>query len=619
MQCVIVATAGHIDHGKTSLIKALNGFEGDSSAEEKRRAITIDLSFSNLYFPELDKNIAFVDVPGHHKFTKTMMTGAFACDVLLLVVSAKEGIMPQTLEHLRIAAFLGIQSVIVAITHKDIVNIERCEAVKAELQELIASLHLTWVDCVFTALDDAKSIQSLRAILATLAPKPPAIPLFRYYIDRSFEVVGAGCVVSGTVQGDCVRTKDQLMCCDTGALLSVKAITMHKSKVDSAPPSSRAALNLSAKLGELECGYILSKKGYLRGFKKIDVVLRVFDGMPKIAHNSMLSMVIGSKKTMARVLLLQEFALKNGIYEACATLETQKPIFAIFGEKFILKDGAFLAGGAVLNPIADPLGRAQKLVLLRALLAKDFAGAFAILVQAHKRGFGIISSLQRFGLQHEDALAILQTLPSVFVDSGALIAYPMTQIAHLQDIVCAIIAKNKNALLSQKSLCLRESWASEQLCAHVLAALVQSGKLRREKGLFLSTKSEVGDIAEYVKAQIFDALRAQGIAPLAPYNLYETLDIDRQSGDKALKALCAARKVVRLQGNLFVESVCLSGVLNRLREIIANEGFVDVALAKTHLGLSRKYAIAYLEYLDSFADIVNQNQRRMLATQGGER
>lgn len=616
MQCVIVATAGHIDHGKTSLIRALNGFEGDSSSEEKRRAITIDLSFSNLYFPEIDKNIAFVDVPGHHKFTKTMMTGAFACDVLLLVVSAKEGIMPQTLEHLRIAAFLGIQSVLVAITHKDIVDVQRCEIVKKELQELIALLKLTWIDCVFTALDDDKSIQSLRAILATLTSKPPAIPLFRYYIDRSFEVVGAGCVVSGTVQGDCVHVKDQLMCCDTGVLVSVKAITMHKSKVDFAPPSSRAALNLSAKLGELKCGYILSKKGYLRGFRKIDVVLHIFDGMPKIAHNSMIAMVIGSKKTMARVLLLQDFVPKDGIYQAFATLETQEPVFAVFEEKFILKDGVFLAGGAVLNPIADPLGKAQKLALLRTLFARDFAGAFAILVQAHKRGFGIISSMQRFGLRHEDALAILQTLPSVFVDSSALIVYPLIQIAHLQDIVCTMIAKNKNALLSEKSLCLRENWASEQLCAHVLTALVQNGKLRRENGLFLSTKSEICDIAEYAKTQIFDALRAQGIAPLAPYNLYESLDIDRQSGDRALKSLCAARKVVRLQANLFVESVCLSGVLKQLRDIIAHEGFVDVALVKTHLGLSRKYAIAYLEYLDSFADIVKQNQRRMLATQG---
>lgn len=610
MQCVIVATAGHIDHGKTTLIKALNGFEGDSSAEEKRRAITIDLSFSNLYFPEIDKNIAFVDVPGHHKFTKTMIAGAFACDYLLLVVNAKEGIMPQTLEHLRIAAFLGIDSVIVAITHKDMTSQERCKEVQAALQELVAALHLRLLDCVFTAPSDAKSIQALREILANLAPKTPAIELFRYYIDRSFEVVGAGCVVSGTVLGNSVCVKDRLICCDTNALLQVKAITMHKTPIQEAQASSRAALNLNTKHSELKCGYILSKKGYLRGFLKIDVLLQVFEGMPLVQHNSTLNLFIGSKKTTARVLLLQDFVLQNGVYQNFATLEMSEQVFAIFNERFILKEGAILAGGIVLNPIADPLGKPQKLELLRALAVSNFMRAFQILTQAHKRGFGIISSMQRFGLKHDEALALLRGLDFVFVDKNALIVYPITQIAVLENLVQAIVAKNPNALLSAQSLCLQQPWASELLCAHVLANLVARQELRCENGLFLSIKSEVSDIESFIKTQLYNALKEQSLTPLAPYNLYDSLDIDRQSGDRALKALCAARKVVRLQANLFVESVCLSGVLKQLRAIIAQEGFVDVGLVKTHLGLSRKYAIAYLEYLDSFADIQNIQQRR---------
>lgn len=612
MECILVATAGHIDHGKTSIIKALNGFEGDGSREEQRRSITIDLSFSHLYSAEHDKNIAFIDVPGHHKLTKTMIAGAFSSNYLLLVVNAKEGIMPQTKEHLHIAAMLGIDDVIVAITHKDIVNIQRCYDVQNELHDLLLSLSMTPIDYIFTALNDTKSIDKLRTCLLSLTPKPPSIPLFRFYIDRVFDVVGVGCIASGTVLGGCVHVKDNLMCCDTNTILQVRGIAMHKQSIECVNANTRAALNVNIKHHQLKAGYVLSKKGYLRGFNRIDVVICVFDDSPLVKHNTLMNMFIGTKKCNARVLLLNDFVQVKNQYMVFASLEVNEAIFSIFGEKFILRENDILAGGMVLNPIADPLNKTQKLALLKTLYIKDFKTAFSLLITAHKKGFGIISSVQRFGLEHEQALEILRSLESVFVDANALIAYPVIQIQYLKNLVMNIIQKNKNALLSAQTLCLRESWASEALCHHVLNTLVSDGVLKTTRGLFLSTKTDIDDVDTYIKTHILNALKEQGIKPLAPYNLYDSLDIDRKSGDKALKQLCATHNVVRLQANLFIDSISLSRVLSLLRTLIANHGFVDVALAKEHLGISRKYAIAYLEYLDNFSDIQNINQRRYI-------
>ncbi len=615
IQNIIICVVGHIDHGKTALIKALNGFDGDSTAQEQQAGNTFDLSFSNLFFSDMQKNIAFIDVPGHYNLVKNMIAGVFACDFVLLVVDCIEGVKPQTLEHLQIASFLNIKNVILVLSKRDKSSVEQRKKVFNNVVEVLEKFALVLVQKVETSIHEQESINVLKNVLSTLQVKAYKKSIFRYYIDRSFEIVGAGCVVSGTVLDGEVQEKEKLFCFDIAKTVEVKAINIHNKKVSCALPFTRAALNIvGVHKGELRRGYLLSKKGYLRGFKMIDVALFVYDDMPKPQHNSKISFYIGTKKTEVKLFFIRSFeSCAKGLSCAFATLESNENIFAIFYERFILRDSCgVLVGGIVLNPIADPMNKAQKNKLLTYLYSKDYKSAFSVLVNAHKKGFGIISSFQRFHLTHKEILSYLREIKGVLVDEKELIVYPEEQIENLKNVVLNIIAKNPNALISAHSLCCKHSWATPMLFEYVLKKLENEKKLVLKDGLYICAHTHIENISSFIQKTIYNILEQCKYTPPAPYNIYDSLDIDRNSGDLAMKALCKSRKVIRLNNKLFIVSQFLHEILELLRDIIRKEGYVDVNNARMSLNISRKYLVAYLEYLDNFADIVNIEQKRFL-------
>ncbi|WP_332444761.1 selenocysteine-specific translation elongation factor [Wolinella succinogenes] len=608
MESYIVGTAGHIDHGKTALIRALNGFEGDTTPEEKKRGITVDLSFSNLLLRE--KNIAFIDVPGHEKLVKNMIAGAFGFDAMLLVVSAVEGIKPQTLEHLHIAHLLEIPTLIVALTKSDLVDPETLLKRESEILNTLKTLpNLHLHRLLSVSIYDPDSLERLKESLYELSkPATRDLGFFRYYIDRSFSIKGAGCVVSGTVLSGKVEQNQKIWCCELQKPLAIRGIEVHGSYTQSALPSQRAALNLTGvSHTELERGFLLTQKGYLRGFDRIDV--EIFPLEP-LSHQLQVQLFIGSKKVEAKILLLEENPTHPNAL--LATLKCDTPLFALFGERFILREaGRTLGGGKVLNPIAESMKKRQKLELLNALRQEDFAQAFRILLSAHKRGFGIISTLQRFAISQQEALEIAKSLPEAFVDEKELVLFPQESLQILQEEVKALLKKNKKALLSPASLGLKAPWASEALLSLSLARLEQEGVITLEGGLYLAPDSGIVSIEEYLEETLYKILEKQGVAPEAPYNLYDSLDIDRKSGDNALKRLTSAQKVIRLAHNLFITSESLRGVLELMRRIIKEEGYIEINNLKAHLPLSRKYLIAYLEYLDLFSDIRKEENKRV--------
>lgn len=198
------------------------------------------------------------------------------------------------------------------------------------------------------------------------------------------------------------------------------------------------------------------------------------------------------------------------------------------------------------------------------------------------------------------------------MDEKALVVYPLFSKDELQKSILAIYAKNKYALLSPNSLALKTKWASHALIEDVLQSLCEKGVLSLDNGVYKNASVELGNIEEHVQTQIFAILKDGGLSPDAPYNIYDDLDIDRKMGDDALKNLTKSKKVVRLAHNLFIEATALTRVLVLMREIIKNEGYVDVQSLKKHLELSRKYLIAYLDYLDAFDDIVKEGDKRKL-------
>ena len=606
MSSILLASAGHIDHGKTALIKALNGFEGDSTDEEKRRGITIDLSFSHL--EKNGANIAFIDVPGHENLLKTMISGAFGAQGALLVVSSAEGLKAQSLEHIKILEFLGIKKIILCITKCDIASKEQISHSKytslAELKKYDFDVLKSFELSIF----DSSSIEALRQFLLALRIKNTQNScLPRYYIDRLFNIKGAGLVATGTLLGSSIELGGKLYDYDAGVELGIRSMQVHDKPVSVANNAQRVAINISSPLAhKIKKGDFISKKGNFRGFKELDCV---FFG--SITHGAEVSLCIGTKSINAKasVLLGKKEGEKNESY--FISLKLDKEVFASFDERFVLLGGgALLGGGRVLNPVSKKKKKRAKIELLTMLLERDFLAAFELLKNTHKKGFGLLCAAQRFGILPSSALKIAKELKNAIIDEDELNVYDTSAKESLKDFIRFIISKNELAMFSASSVALKLPWASKMLAGMAIDEM--KSELDFENGLYFKKGADFSKLKESLEEGILREIERGELAPLAPYNIYDIFECDRKAGDDALKRLTARGVVVRLEHNLFISAKNLALAKKRLFELIARDGYADVSNAKDFLNLSRKYTIAYLEALDNDERIEKIENKRVL-------
>ena len=606
MSSILLASAGHIDHGKTALIKALNGFEGDSTDEEKRRGITIDLSFSHL--EKNGANIAFIDVPGHENLLKTMISGAFGAQGALLVVSSTEGLKAQSLEHIKILEFLGIKKIILCITKCDIASKEQISHSKytslAELRKYDFDVLKSFELSIF----DSSSIEALRQFLLALRIKNTQNScLPRYYIDRLFNIKGAGLVATGTLLGSNIELGGKLYDYAAGVEFGIRSMQVHDKPVSVANNAQRVAINISSPLAhKIKKGDFISKKGNFRGFKELDCV---FFG--SITHGAEVSLCIGTKSINAKasVLSSKKEGEKNESY--FISLKLDKEVFASFDERFVLLGGgALLGGGRVLNPISEPLKKRAKIELLTMLLEHDFLAAFELLKNTHEKGFGLLCAAQRFGILPSSALKIAKELKNAIIDEDELNVYDTSAKESLKDFIRFIISKNELAMLSASSVALKLPWASKMLAQMAIDEM--KSELDFENGLYFKKGADFSKLKESLEEGILREIERGELAPLAPYNIYDIFECDRKAGDDALKRLTARGVVVRLEHNLFISAKNLALAKKRLFELIARDGYADVSNAKDFLNLSRKYTIAYLEALDNDERIEKIENKRVL-------
>ena len=606
MSSILLASAGHIDHGKTALIKALNGFEGDSTDEEKRRGITIDLSFSHL--EKNGANIAFIDVPGHENLLKTMISGAFGAQGALLVVSSTEGLKAQSLEHIKILEFLGIKKIILCITKCDIASKEQISHSKSASLAELRKYDFDVLKSFELSIFDSSSIEALRQFLFALRihnTQNSCLP--RYYIDRLFNIKGAGLVATGTLLGSSIELGGKLYDYDAGVELGIRSMQVHDKPVSMANNAQRVAINISSPLAhKIKKGDFISKKGNFRGFKELDCV---FFG--SITHGAEVSLCIGTKSINAKasVLSSKKEGEKNESY--FITLKLDKEVFASFDERFVLLGGgALLGGGRVLNPISEPLKKRAKIELLTMLLEHDFLGAFELLKNTHEKGFGLLCAAQRFGILPSSALKIAKELKNAIIDEDELNVYDTSAKESLKDFIRFIISKNELAMFSASSVALKLPWASKMLAQMTIDEM--KSELDFENGLYFKKGADFSKLKESLEEGILREIERGELAPLAPYNIYDIFECDRKAGDDALKRLTARGVVVRLEHNLFISAKNLDLAKKRLFELISRDGYADVSNAKDFLNLSRKYTIAYLEALDNDERIEKIENKRVL-------
>lgn len=389
---MIVATAGHVDHGKTTLVRTLTGIDTDRLPEEKRRGISIDLGFA-YWRPAPDALVAFVDVPGHERFVRNMLAGVCGIDAVLVVVAADDGVMPQTVEHLNIVELLGTGRGIAAITKIDRVAPERVAEVDEDLRNLLAPTVLAGVEVLPVSASTGEGLDVLRASLARMAregDRGAQHGLFRYSVDRAFTVAGAGTVVTGTVFNGKVGVGDRAFVSPVGISVRIRGIQKDGQAAQSAEAGERCAINLAdVDLTHVDRGDWLVAPSLHDPTSRIDVKLNVVRSEPNVLkHWTPVHLHHGAADVTARVSLRAEIAPgASGI----AQLIADRPIGALHGDRFIIRDQSALrtiGGGIVIDPFAPRRARdhAQRLAQLRALESSDPGRALAALQEASPAG-----------------------------------------------------------------------------------------------------------------------------------------------------------------------------------------------------------------------------------------
>src|ERR1041385_3032915 len=358
MKSIIVGTAGHIDHGKTALVRALTGIDADRLPEEKRRGITIDIGFADLDLGEV--RIGFVDVPGHERFVKNMLAGAHGIDLVALVIAADESVMPQTREHFDICRLLGVSHGVVVLTKKDLVDVELLELARAEAEELVKGWFLEGAPVIAVSSRTGEGIDELKIALRQsalqLSPRSQDF-IARLPIDRAFSMKGFGPVVTGTLIAGEINEGDELELLPIATRVRVRGIQVHGASVKAAAAGQRTAINLGGiEANALARGLVLAPSGRLRPTQVIDASVQLLKSTPRgLRSRQRVRVHLGAAEVLARVRVLEDNGEITAGAQGYTQLRFETPIVGVLGDRFIVRADSpqvTIGGGVIVDPFA---------------------------------------------------------------------------------------------------------------------------------------------------------------------------------------------------------------------------------------------------------------------------
>lgn len=637
MKSIIVGTAGHIDHGKSALVRALTGTDPDRLPEEKRRGITIDLGFADL---ELNGfRFGFVDVPGHERFVKNMLAGAHGIDLLALVIAADEGVMPQTREHFDICRLLGVRNGLVVITKKDLVETEMLPLVEDEARALVAGSFLEDAPIVSVSSKTGEGLEELRSLLMEIAGRvPPRSADFttRLPIDRAFSMRGFGTVVTGTLVSGQIAEADELELLTPGVKVRVRGLQVHGQAVKQAHAGQRTAVNLAGiDTAQIERGMVLGRPGRLRSTQIIDVWIDVLPGVARpIRSRSRVRFHIGAAEVLGRVTVLDGGSEISAGSGALAQIRLEAPVVALHDDRFILRSYSpadTIGGGKVLNPFAPKHRRKDisgSVQLLRMLQSPERATKFAAFVRvAAKHGVRFADLGAATGWTDEVlALAASEAVKQAAVIESSGVYLSNESFAQLSgNVVAELEQHHKREPLARGML--RET-LREKLFAHslpevfgaVISRLEASGDVVSEKDVIRLSRHKVDltDKDAELSANIEKVYLDAGVeSPTLDEAMVRAGVPASQRGQarKILQLLLDNRKLVRVQGDMFMHPQVVEGLKTKLQNYAVQhepDRLIDVPTFKTLAGVSRKYAIPLLEYFDREQVTRRAGDKRMI-------
>ena len=627
---VVVGTAGHIDHGKTSLVKALTGIDTDRLPEEKARGITIDLGFAFLEEPD-GLTIEIVDVPGHERFVRNMLAGVGGIDLALLVIAADEGVMPQTREHLAICSLLRIKAGLVALTKTDLVESDWLELVQDDVAGLMRGTFLEGAPILGVSAKTGEGLPELRATLRTLATAVPARAadqLPRLPIDRVFTVKGFGTVITGTLMTGHFAVDDRVEVYPRGVQAKVRGLQVHGHPVAETRAGQRTAMNLQGvERAAITRGDVVGPPGTLITSVLVDGTLELLEDAPRpLKSRDRIRFHAGTSEIMARVLLVDRAELLPG-ERAFTRFRLEAPLVGLPGDRFVVRSYSPIVtiGGGTLLDVAPPRfkRKAPALVAHLGLLAE---GTPEDIVEEHVRQVGaagvrlaVLTGRVPFGPERlRGLLAALEANGRIFAVERDWFLHQESE-QRLRSLAQGVLAAFHRVSplkpgMFREELRGRAGAVEERIFAHVLGRLDAEGVVRSERDKVRLASHEVHLAPE--QQRVVDRVEADFLrAEAAPPSPEEALGRAGVTGDEEhelFQILVEGKRLVRIKESLFFHAQALETIQDKLVALLRERKDVGPADVKDLLGISRKYAIPLLEYFDGRRVTMRVGERRVL-------
>jgi selenocysteine-specific elongation factor len=630
---LILGTAGHIDHGKTSLVKALTGIDTDRLKEEKARGITIELGFAHLELPG-GFELGIVDVPGHERFVRSMVAGVGGMDLVMLVIAADEGVMPQTREHLDICQLLGVKKGLVALTKIDMVDTDWLGLVTEEVRDYLAGSFLEAAPIMPISSRTGVGLDRLKDELSRLAgeveEKKGEGP-FRLPVDRVFTITGFGTVVTGTLLSGEIAVGDEVEVLPAALPCRVRGIQTHGRKSDKGSAGQRVAVNIQGvEHTEIFRGDIVVPRGIYRPTRTIDACLNYLPAAPReLKHRATLRLHSATYEVPAKVILIDRDALLPG-ESAYVQLRLAKPVLLLPGDPFVLRTyspQATLAGGTVLDP-APPRRRrrsTEALELLQALESGEETEKIRLMVAASLlSGLSLEEIVNRTGMsvkRIESALAAL-------LSAGELIQVVKEPRIFLSRQAFGTLKTRLHAELEAylKDNPMKEGMGKEELKSRIpkrsdqrffgpcLAALEKEGKAVAERDLVNLPGRKSGVAAEQVDLQagVAATIRKGGMEPPTIKEYCEALSCTEKEALEHLNFLAREGKAVKVKSDIFYAPEPFAAIREKLVAHLRKTGEITPPEFRELTGLSRKFMIPLLEYFDSIKLTIRAGDKRIL-------
>lgn len=633
---VIVGTAGHIDHGKTALVKALTGVDADRLPEEKQRGITIDLGFARLDAGSV--NIGIVDVPGHERFVKNMLAGASGIDIVMMIVAADEGVMPQTREHFDICRLLRIPSGLIALTKSDLVDEDTLELARLDVAELVKGSFLEAAPVIAVSSRTGTGVADLKSALLSEAAKIRRrrdVFEARLPIDRSFSVKGFGAVVTGTLAAGSISEGDELELLPEGRIVRVRGLQTHGVSAKTALPGQRVAVNLAG-IGheELTRGMTLAAPGSQTVTQVFDAEVEVLDDAPReLVSRQRVRLHIGTAEVLARISVIDGERMISPGQTGFVQFRLESPIATAAGERFVIRTYSpqrTIAGGQVLDPAAprhrrSGFGKVREHLgqLVTALTEGNPVEVFVVSARENAVTFEALRS--RTGLRRDDVRRLIEEAK----EAGRIVEAEGVFVARdvfdklMADAIKSVETHHQQDKLSRgiSRETLREKVfrrSGNEWFRAVIQAAESAGKIVFDQDVFKlashETKLSPAEAAaqESLKKSFFgvgfeipkldDALRSAADASR----------LDPKATRRVFQLLVNSGELVAVSNEFYFPSEILTGLASRLRDHVRATGdpMIDVAKFKDIAGVSRKYAIPLLEYFDRTRVTVRVGDKR---------